>query len=61
MPAALVIFTPDVARLAAFYEAVLGASRAVEASGDIRLTTEKEEVLIHSISASAARESSKAM
>jgi predicted enzyme related to lactoylglutathione lyase len=46
---ALVIFSVDVRRLASFYERVLEASATAESSGDIRLTTGSDEVLIHSI------------
>jgi hypothetical protein len=46
---ALVVFTVDVSRLARFYEAVLDARPLVEPSGDIRLVSDSEEVLIHSI------------
>jgi predicted enzyme related to lactoylglutathione lyase len=52
---ALVIFSADVPRLAAFYQAVLHARPDHEPSGDIRLFTEHEEVLIHSIPAKIAR------
>ena len=45
----LVIFSPGVDRLANFYEAVLEAERSPEASGDVRLFTQRDEVLIHSI------------
>jgi predicted enzyme related to lactoylglutathione lyase len=45
----LVIFSPDVARLARFYELVLDAEPTVEASGDIRLFSARDEVLVHSI------------
>jgi predicted enzyme related to lactoylglutathione lyase len=46
---ALVIFSVDVRRSASFYELVLDASATTESSGDIRLTTGSDEVLIHSI------------
>jgi predicted enzyme related to lactoylglutathione lyase len=46
----LVIFSQDVPRLARFYEHVLGATAATEKSGDIRLVTDLDEVLVHSIS-----------
>ncbi len=46
---ALVIFSPDVARLARFYELVLDAEPSVETSGDIRLSNARHEVLVHSI------------
>jgi hypothetical protein len=45
----LVIFSVNVRRLASFYEAVLGARPIVEPSGDIRLLSDREEILIHSI------------
>ena len=46
---ALVIFTPEVRRLAIFYECVLEADPTTESSGDVRLLTAGDEVLIHSI------------
>ena len=46
---ALVVFSINVRRLAAFYEAVLGAEPREESSGDIRLISERDEVLIHSV------------
>jgi predicted enzyme related to lactoylglutathione lyase len=46
---ALVVFSIDVPRLAAFYERVLGAKPVDESSGDIRLANDRDEVLIHSI------------
>jgi hypothetical protein len=45
----LVIFSVDVPRLAAFYETVLSAQPTVEPSGDVRLVTDREEVLVHSV------------
>jgi predicted enzyme related to lactoylglutathione lyase len=45
----LVVFSPDVRRLAVFYEVVLGATSHSEPSGDIRLLSERDEVLVHSI------------
>jgi predicted enzyme related to lactoylglutathione lyase len=45
----LVVFSIDVQRLAAFYEMVLGAKPRQEPSGDIRLVSDRDEVLIHSI------------
>jgi hypothetical protein len=45
----LVIFSIDVPRLAAFYETVLRARPTVESSGDIRLLTDREEILVHSV------------
>jgi predicted enzyme related to lactoylglutathione lyase len=50
----LVVFSSDVNRLANFYEAVLGAERNAEVSGDVRLTTPDAEVLVHSIPKRAA-------
>jgi predicted enzyme related to lactoylglutathione lyase len=47
--AALVVFSVDVRRLAAFYEAVLGADATSESAGDIRIVNDREEVVIHSI------------
>ena len=46
---ALVIFSVNVRRLATFYEKVLDVRPTLEESGDIRLRSEQEEVLIHSI------------
>jgi predicted enzyme related to lactoylglutathione lyase len=51
----LVIFSVNVPRLAAFYEAVLGAKPHLEPSGDIRLSGDHEEVLVHSIPAKIAK------
>jgi predicted enzyme related to lactoylglutathione lyase len=51
----LVVFSIDVPRLARFYEIVLGAEPLREASGDIRLINEREEVLVHSISKKMAK------
>jgi catechol 2,3-dioxygenase-like lactoylglutathione lyase family enzyme len=51
----LVVFSVDVPRLAAFYQAVLGARPTVESSGDIRLRNDREEVLVHSVPARIAR------
>jgi len=51
---ALVIFTPDVPRLARFYELVLDAQATLEESGDIRLRNDRDEVLVHSIRGAAA-------
>jgi predicted enzyme related to lactoylglutathione lyase len=53
--AALVIFSVDVRRLATFYEAVLGVTPVGESSRDIRLRSDSDEVLIHSVSASVAK------
>lgn len=52
----LVIFSPDVPRLATFYAAVLGARPFPEPSGDIRLVSDRDEVLIHSIPSEVARD-----
>jgi hypothetical protein len=52
----LVIFSPNVPRLATFYEAVLGAHKFSEPSGDIRLVSDREEVLIHSLPSEVARD-----
>jgi predicted enzyme related to lactoylglutathione lyase len=52
----LVIFSPDVQRLATFYEVVLGARPLREASGDIRVVSDRDEVLVHSIPRRAARD-----
>jgi predicted enzyme related to lactoylglutathione lyase len=46
---ALVVFSPDVRRLAGFYERVLDAQPTTEPSGDVRLRNDLDEVLIHSI------------
>jgi catechol-2,3-dioxygenase len=43
----LVVFSIDVPRLARFYEIVLGLEPLSESSGDIRLTNERDEVLVH--------------
>jgi predicted enzyme related to lactoylglutathione lyase len=51
----LVVFSVDVPRLAAFYEAVLGAKPNHEPSGDIRLLGDREEVLIHKLPAKIAK------
>jgi predicted enzyme related to lactoylglutathione lyase len=51
----LVIFSVDVPRLAAFYETVLGARPTVEPSGDIRLLTDREEILAHSVPPTIAK------
>ena len=51
----LVVFSVDVHRLAAFYEAVLGAKPHHEPSGDIRLLGDREEVLVHSVPAKIAK------
>ncbi len=52
---ALVIFSVDVPRLAAFYERVLGLRPVIEEAGDIRLRNSREELLIHSIPARRAK------
>jgi predicted enzyme related to lactoylglutathione lyase len=46
---ALVIFSVDVGRLATFYQRVLGLEPSLEKSGDIRLRSEQEELLIHTV------------
>ncbi len=46
---ALVIFSPDVVRLAAFYEVVLDAHPTREDSGDVRLVTDRDEILVHTV------------
>ncbi|MGD0311247.1 MAG: hypothetical protein ABSC90_02200 [Acidimicrobiales bacterium] len=51
----LVIFSVDVGRLAAFYEAVLGVRPRAEPTGDLRLVNDREEVVIHSIPDGMAR------
>jgi predicted enzyme related to lactoylglutathione lyase len=51
----LVVFSPDVLRLAVFYETVLGATSHNEPSGDIRLLSERDEVLVHSIAEQVAK------
>jgi Glyoxalase-like domain len=45
----LVVFSINVRRLAAFYETVLGARSVHEPTGDIRLLSDRDEVLVHSI------------
>jgi predicted enzyme related to lactoylglutathione lyase len=52
--ASLVIFSIDVDRLATFYASLLGARRIGERSGDVRLRTERDEVLVHSVPAAIA-------
>jgi predicted enzyme related to lactoylglutathione lyase len=52
---ALVIFTPDVARLVRFYQQVLGLRPSAEASGDVRLVSADVEVLVHTVSRQRAR------
>jgi predicted enzyme related to lactoylglutathione lyase len=51
----LVVFSVDVVRLADFYEAVLGAKPNHEPAGDIRLLSDREEVLVHSVPARIAK------
>jgi predicted enzyme related to lactoylglutathione lyase len=51
----LVVFSVNVRRLAAFYEAVLEVNPHHEPSGDIRLIGHREEVLVHSIPATIAK------
>jgi len=50
----LVVFSVDVRRLADFYEAVLGLTPTSDDSDDIRLRNDREEVLVHSVSARVA-------
>jgi predicted enzyme related to lactoylglutathione lyase len=45
----LVVFSVDVQRLATFYKEVLTAAPRSEPSGDVRLISDRDEVLIHSI------------
>jgi predicted enzyme related to lactoylglutathione lyase len=52
----LVIFSPDVQRLATFYEVVLGARPLREDSGDIRVVSDRDEVLVHSMPRKAERD-----
>jgi predicted enzyme related to lactoylglutathione lyase len=52
----LVVFSVNVPRLAAFYEAVLDARPLDDSSEDIRLINERDEVLIHSILKKVAKE-----
>ncbi len=52
---ALVVFSVNVGRMAAFYEAILGARPLVESSGDIRLVSDREEIVLHSIPEDIAR------
>lgn len=49
------VFSVDVHRLAAFYEAILGAKANHEPSGDIRLLGDREDVLVHSVPAAIAK------
>jgi predicted enzyme related to lactoylglutathione lyase len=51
----LVIFSVEVRRLADFYEAVLGVTPTNDGSDDIRLRSDREEVLVHSVPARVAR------
>jgi predicted enzyme related to lactoylglutathione lyase len=51
----LVIFSVDVRRLADFYQAVLGLTPTNDDSDDIRLRNDREEVLVHSVSARVAK------
>ncbi len=51
----LVVFSVNVRRLASFYEAVLGARRIVEPSGDIRLLNDRDEVLIYLVPGKIAK------
>jgi predicted enzyme related to lactoylglutathione lyase len=52
----LVVFSVNVSRLAAFYEAVLDAVPLDDSSEDIRLINERDEVLIHSIPKKVGKE-----
>jgi predicted enzyme related to lactoylglutathione lyase len=52
----LVVFSIDVRRLAVFYESVLDAEPRDEPSGDIRLVSERDEVLIHSMPKGVAKD-----
>lgn len=52
----LVVFSINVRRLAEFYGTVLGLSLREEASGDIRLVNERDEVLIHSVPKKIAKD-----
>ena len=45
----LVVFSPDVPRLAAFYEAVIDARPTSDSSNDIRLFNDRDEVLVHAL------------
>jgi predicted enzyme related to lactoylglutathione lyase len=45
----LVIFSVDVGRLAAYYEAVLGVSSSQDPWGGFRLTGESVEILVHPV------------
>jgi len=51
----LVVFTRNIQGLAVFYGTVLGAKPLSEPSGDIRLINDRDEVLIHSIPKSIAK------
>jgi len=51
----LVVFSVDVPRCAAFYEKVIGLQAQPEVAGDIRLTGKGEEVLVHSVPKSIAK------
>jgi predicted enzyme related to lactoylglutathione lyase len=52
----LVVFSVNIPRLAAFYEAVLDAEPLDESSEDIRLINERDQVLVHSIPKKVAKE-----
>lgn len=52
---ALVVFTPDVPRLAAFYGAVLDADAVSDPSGDVRLLCRDAEVFVHTMSTKQAQ------
>lgn len=51
---ALVVFSVDVGRLAAFYEAVLGVTSNHDSWGGIRLLGEGVEILVHPVSPAIA-------
>jgi predicted enzyme related to lactoylglutathione lyase len=53
--ASLIIFSVDVPRLAAFYQAVLGVTPTSDGSDDVRLRSDREEVLVHSVPATVAK------
>lgn len=51
----LVIFSVDVPRLAAFYESVLGLTPTDDDSDDIRLRSDREQILVHSVPSGVAK------
>lgn len=53
--ASVVIFSVNVRRLADFYEAVIGVTPTNDGSNDIRLRSDREEVLVHSVPARVAK------